>query len=82
MLCNTIKKHNRAAVRMFGQALANLPLVWTMLEIVPLIRTPKKEPITLPTPPVSNVPPITEDAIASISKPVACATLADCVFKQ
>ena len=67
---------------MLDQELKSLPLVFTRVEIVPLISTPKKEPITFPTPPVRSVPPITDDAMASISNPSACCTLPDMVFKQ
>ena len=67
---------------MLGHELASLPLVFTRLEMVPLISTPKNEPNTLPTPPVSRVPPITQEAMASISKPVAWLTLPDMVFRQ
>ena len=61
----------RAAVAMFAQLERSFPFVLTSTVIVPVIRTPKNEPITLPTPPVKSVPPITADAIASISNPVA-----------
>ena len=82
ILCNTIKKQSNAATAMLDQELKSLPLVFTRVEIVPLISTPKKEPITFPTPPVRSVPPITDDAMASISNPSACCTLPDMVFKQ
>ena len=38
--------------------------------MVPLIKTPNRVPITLPTPPVNKVPPITTEAMASSSIPV------------
>ena len=71
MLWRTIKKHSRAAVSTLGQEEASLPLNWTMEAMVPLMSTPNRVPITLPTPPVSRVPPMTEEAMASISRPVA-----------
>ena len=67
---------------MLGQELASFPLVFTIEEMVPLIRTPKKEPNTLPTPPVRSVPPMTADEIASISRPRACETDPAMVFRQ
>ena len=67
---------------MFAQELTSLPLVLTRIEIVPLIKVPKKVPNTLPTPPVSSVPPMIEDEMASISNPNACLGLPDMVFKQ
>ena len=50
--------------------------------LVALISTPNKVPNTFPTPPVRRVPPITEEAMASISKPFACSTKPPSVFKQ
>ena len=70
-LCSTMKKHRSAATAILDQELSSFPLVFTSVEIVPLISTPKKEPITFPTPPVRRVPPITADAMASISSPSA-----------
>ena len=52
------------------------------LEIVPLISTPNKEPIGVPTPPERSVPPITAEEIASISRPFACSTKPAQLFKQ
>ena len=57
---------------------------WKVIKdsMVPLIKTPKRLPITFPTPPVRRVPPITEDAMASISNPLACSTKPEHVFIQ
>lgn len=82
MLCKIMKKHKSAAVMMLLQLDKSLPLVVTSVEIVPFISTPKSDPITLPTPPVKRVPPITDEAIAFISKPRACCTEPDIVFIQ
>lgn len=49
--------------------------------MVPLMSTPNKLPMTFPTPPVRSVPPITAEAIASISKPLACSTKPPQEFK-
>ena len=70
--CRMIKKHISAATAIFDQLESSLPLVCTKVVMVPMISTPKNEPITLPTQPVSSVPPITVAAIACISMPVAC----------
>ena len=80
--CNTIKKQSNAAIVIRVHHDDNVP--WNVMNasIVALINTPNNVPITLPTPPVSNVPPITDDAIASISKPFACSTKPPNVFKQ
>lgn len=80
--CSRIKKHNRIAVIILAQELTNFPLVFTKVEIVPLISTPTREPSTLPTPPVKSVPPITAEEIASISRPVACVVVPHIVFRQ
>ena len=56
-----MKKQSNAATAMLDHELNSLPFVLTSVEIVPLISTPKNEPITFPTPPVSSVPPITAD---------------------
>ena len=82
ILCNTMKKQSSAATAMLDHELSSLPFVFTSVEIVPLISTPKKEPMTFPTPPVNNVPPITEEAMASISSPSACCTFPDIAFRQ
>lgn len=80
--CSRIKKHNNIAVIIFAHELTSFPFDFTSVEIVPLISTPTREPRTFPTPPVKSVPPITEDEIASISKPVACVVVPHIVFKQ
>ena len=80
--CNIMKKHNKIAVTIFAQELTSLPLDLTNVEIVPLISTPNSVPIILPTPPVSSVPPITAEEMASISKPVACVVVPHMVFRQ
>lgn len=67
-----MKKHRSAAVIILLQLDKSFPLVVTSVEIVPFMRTPKSDPITLPTPPVRSVPPMTADAIAFISNPSAC----------
>ena len=76
-----MNRNSSAAVRMLGQELASFPLVLTMEEMVPLISTPKKDPITLPTPPVRSVPPMTAELMASISRPVAWDTEPAMVFR-
>ena len=58
------------------------PLKLTRLLIVPLISTPTKEPNTLPTPPVSSVPPITAEEMAFISRPSAWVVVPHMVFMQ
>ena len=47
------------------------PALATMFLIVLSESTPKKVPMMLPTPPVSIVPPMMEEAIAFISAPAA-----------
>ena len=44
----------------------------TMFLMVLRLSTPKNVPAMFPTPPVSSVPPMMEDAIAFISAPSAC----------
>ena len=77
-----MKKHKSIAVIIFAHELTSFPFDFTSVEIVPLISTPTSEPSTFPTPPVSSVPPITEDEIASISKPDACVVVPHMVFRQ
>jgi len=60
----------------------NVPWKVINASMVALIMTPNRVPTTLPTPPVSSVPPITEEAMASISKPLACSTNPPSVFRQ
>ena len=67
---------------MLDQELISLPFICTRLEMVPLISTPNREPITFPTPPVSSVPPITAEEMAFISRPVAWLVVPDMVFRQ
>ena len=62
--------------------LESVPWKRIKLSIVALIKTPKKVPTTVPTPPVSIVPPITADEIAPISNPRACSTKPEVVFRQ
>lgn len=79
---STIKKQSNAAIVILVHQDDRVP--WNVINasIVALIRTPNSVPKTLPTPPVSSVPPMTEEAIASISKPFACSTNPPSVFKQ
>ena len=50
----------------------NVPWNVMIVSMIPLIRDPKSELITVPpTPPVSSVPPMTAAAMASISNPRA-----------
>lgn len=81
-LCKIIKKHSRAAIAILVHQEDKVP--WKVMRdsMVPLISTPNKLPTTFPTPPVNNVPPMTADAIASISKPLACSTNPPQEFKQ
>ena len=60
----------------------NVPWNVMIVSMIPLIRDPKSEPITVPTPPVSSVPPMTAAAMASISNPRACSTNPPQEFKQ
>lgn len=61
--CNTMKKQSNADNVIRTHQLERVPCVVIRLEIVPLINTPKSVPITVPTPPLKSVPPITADAI-------------------
>ena len=72
--CRIIKMHSSAAVAMFAQLESSLPFVSTNVLMVPVVMTPNREPMILPTPPVRRVPPITDDAMAVISRPLACCT--------
>ena len=67
---------------MFDQLDRSLPFVMTSAEMVPVMRTPTRDPQTLPTPPVSSVPPMTADAIAVISRPFAWVTAPVMEFRQ
>ena len=80
--CNTMKKQSNADSVIRTHQLERVPCVVIRLEIVPLINTPKSVPITVPTPPLKSVPPITADAIASISRPFACSTKPAQLFRQ
>ena len=80
--CSRMKKHSSTAVMMFAQDATSLPLNLTREEMVPLIKTPNRVHTTLPTPPVSRVPPITAEEMASISRPVAWVGVPHMVFRQ
>ena len=71
-LWSTMKKQSIAARVICGHHGSWLPIAVTISKTVPLANTPKRVPKIFPTPPVSNVPPIIDAAIASISRPVAC----------
>ena len=77
-----MKKHKSAAIVIRVHQEESVPWKVINASIVALIRTPNRVPNTLPTPPVKSVPPITEEAIASISKPFACSTKPPSVFRQ
>ena len=81
-LCNTMKKHKSAERTILFHHEESVPLQRIKVSIVALINTPKNEPTTVPTPPVSKVPPITAEEIASISKPRACSTNPLVVLRQ
>ena len=74
-LCSRIKKHSMAPVVMLCHQGSRRPEVVTMDLLVLRVSTPKKVPITLPTPPVSSVPPMMEEAMAFISAAVAFVAL-------
>ena len=80
--CNTMKKHSNAESAIRTHQLESVPCVVIRLEIVPLINTPKTVPNGVPTPPLNSVPPITGAEIASISRPLACSTNPEQLFKQ
>ena len=80
--CNTMKKNSNAESAIRTHQLESVPCVVIRLEIVPLINTPKTVPNGVPTPPLNSVPPITEAEIASISRPLACSTNPEQLFKQ
>ena len=77
-----MKKHSNAESAIRTHQLESVPCVVIRLEIVPLINTPKTVPNGVPTPPLNSVPPITEAEIASISRPLACSTNPEQLFKQ
>jgi len=77
-----MKNARRAAIVIRVHHEERVPWKVMKVSIVPLIRTPKRDPKTFPTPPVKRVPPITALAIASISKPFACSTKPEQVFRQ
>ena len=77
-----MKNANNAAIVIFVHQEDSVPWKLIKVSIVPLINTPNKLPNTLPTPPLNSVPPITAEAIASISKPFACSTNPEQVFRQ
>lgn len=81
-LCSTMKNAKRAEIMILDHQEERFPWKETKVSIVALISTPNNVPYTLPTPPVSGVPPITVAAIASISNPRASSTNAPVVFKQ
>ena len=66
-LCSRMKKPSSAPLAISCHQLSFRPLRGMIFWMVARIMTPKKVPITLPTPPVSSVPPIMEAAMASIS---------------
>ena len=82
ILCRIMKKQSSIAVTIFAQELISLPFAFTSAEMVPLINTPKSDPMIFPTPPVRSVPPMTAEEMASISSPVACVVVPAIVFRQ
>ena len=72
MLWMTRNKHIIAATVIFVHHASSRPSEETIFLIVLRDRTPKSVPMILPTPPVSIVPPMMEDAMAFISAPLAC----------
>lgn len=77
-----MKKQSSAESAIRTHQLESVPCVVIRLEIVPLISTPNTVPNGVPTPPLNNVPPITEAEIASISSPLACSTNPEQLFRQ
>ena len=80
--CKTMKKQSNADSTIRTHQLDNVPCVVIRLEIVPLINTPNTVPNGVPTPPLSSVPPMTAEEMASISIPFACSTKPEQLFKQ
>ena len=72
--CKTIKKQSNADNTILTHQLDSVPWVVIKLDMEPLINTPNSVPNGVPTPPLSRVPPITADEMASISSPFACST--------
>ena len=64
MLCRRMKTHRSKPVVIVCHQGSLKPEASTIDFIVARIITPKKVPITFPTPPVRSVPPIIEEAIA------------------
>ena len=60
-----MKKQSSAESTIRTHQLDKVPCAVIRLEIVPLISTPNKEPIGVPTPPERSVPPITAEEIIS-----------------
>ena len=77
-----MKKQSSADIAILDHDERSFPFVFTSVSIVPLISTPNNVPITFPTPPVRSVPPITDEAMASISMNFACATNPHILFRQ
>ena len=70
-LCNTRNKQSIPAIVIPVHHASSSPADVTMFWIVESESTPKNVPMILPTPPVSIVPPMMDDAMAFISIPLA-----------
>ena len=77
-----MKKHSSAESTIRTHQLDSVPWVVIRLDMVPLISTPNTVPNGVPTPPLSSVPPMTDAEIASISRPLACSTNPEQLFRQ
>lgn len=63
--------HSSAPTTIFVHHAESVPWNVMNVRIIPWINTPKIVPGINATPPVKSVPPITEEAMASISMPMA-----------
>ena len=70
-LCIKRNKHSIAAIVIPVHQAWSKPADETMFWIVLSERTPNNVPIIFPTPPVSIVPPMIDEAMAFISIPIA-----------
>lgn len=70
----TRNRHSIAAIVIPVHQASSSPAEDTIFWIVERDRTPNIVPSILPTPPVSIVPPMIEEAMASISMPAALVT--------
>ena len=70
--CMMMNTQSKAPTTIFVHQADSVPWKLMNVRMTPWIRTPTSAPGMKPTPPVSNVPPMTEDAMASISMPRPC----------